>query len=265
MGTAALATRLATPRTKPVRDRTTCGLAFDDLGGPLVAVCGLTGGAGSTTVALALARQSALESRVPVLIAEHGNLCGGLAAAAGQASPLGLAALSGHLDASQPLPGAFVELAPGLRLIAATPTRHQASAAGALDTLLAQARDAHGLVVIDCGIGWDRDDPVLRRATHVLWTMPATATGLARAQMLFASDAVPPAGVTPEALAAVGHRRDGSVRIRALRRLARERCERIVLIAHDRLHTLASTELNDAWLRACTGLAPFLARRRDAR
>ena len=137
MGTAALATRLTTPRTKPVRDRTTCGLNFDDLGGPLVAVCGLTGGAGSTTVALALARQSALESRVPVLIAEHGNPCGGLAAAAGQASPLGLAALSGHLDASQPLPGAFVELAPGLRLIAATPTRHQASAAGALDTLRA--------------------------------------------------------------------------------------------------------------------------------
>src|SRR5436305_1368767 len=43
-----------------------CGLAFERLGGPLVAVCGLAGGAGTTTLALALARQAARESALPV-------------------------------------------------------------------------------------------------------------------------------------------------------------------------------------------------------
>ena len=93
MGAAAIAARI--PLRTPARSRSTArALAFHRTGGPLVAACGLAGGAGTTTLALLLARHVAAESSVPVLLTELAADRGGLAAATGRAGPASLAALA---------------------------------------------------------------------------------------------------------------------------------------------------------------------------
>src|SRR4051812_36549590 len=66
MAAAALAARVPLLNARRSEAAPACGLAFDEPGGPLVAVCGLVGGAGASTLALCLARQAAHESAAPV-------------------------------------------------------------------------------------------------------------------------------------------------------------------------------------------------------
>src|SRR4051794_41494591 len=95
MGATAIAARIKLPRAATQRDHASaCGLAFDQPGGPLVAVCGLAGGAGTSTLALALARQAAHESTAPVLLCETDSSAGGLAAVAHASSRLSLGELA---------------------------------------------------------------------------------------------------------------------------------------------------------------------------
>src|SRR5215208_3341661 len=112
MAAAALAARIALPRTARSDGTPVCGLAFNQLGGPLVAFCGLTGGAGTSTIALLLARQAAAESSAPVLLAEADPLHPGLAALAGCATPRPLIALADELHNGRVPSETFVELAP---------------------------------------------------------------------------------------------------------------------------------------------------------
>ena len=84
MAAAAVATRISAPAL--ARRRRAIGLAFDELGGPLVAVCGLAGGAGTTTLALLLAHQAAVASAAPILLTEADPLRPGLAALSGAAT-----------------------------------------------------------------------------------------------------------------------------------------------------------------------------------
>src|SRR5215207_10219947 len=97
MGAAAIAARIARPRTARRDNAPVCGLAFNELGGPLVALCGLAGGAGTSTLALLLARQAAAESSAPVLLTEADPLRPGLAALTGCATPRPLIALAREL------------------------------------------------------------------------------------------------------------------------------------------------------------------------
>jgi hypothetical protein len=234
-------------------------LAFDTVGGPVVAVCGLTGGAGTSTLALLLARLAASDSAAPILLAETDPLRAGLAVLAGRATPRPLVALAQDvIDDRQPVE-AFVELEPGLRLIAAEPQPTAAGTRDALDLLLAQARDAHGLVVLDCGTHWTPDSPVLAHVTHIIWTLPATPTGLARgASQLNA--AMTTAGRWHEALAASATVTRPLASVRALRRLARERCDRLVLIPHDEGLARGEKSTSDRAGDALTGIAPLLWR-----
>ncbi|HEX5926038.1 MAG TPA: hypothetical protein VFY45_19565, partial [Baekduia sp.] len=80
------------------------GLAFDELGGPLVAVCGLAGGAGTSTVTFALAQQAAATSTAPMLLTEADPLRAGLGVLAGNMSPHPLAELARRVaeDAAPP-------------------------------------------------------------------------------------------------------------------------------------------------------------------
>jgi hypothetical protein len=155
----------------------------------------------------------------------------------------------------------FVEVAPRLRLVASMP-RHRASAdAQAVRELLGDARAAHGLVVVDCATSWSSDDPILAAATHMLWTLPATPTGLARARAVLDSPAMPAAGRSLEVLVATAHRFGGSaVRVRALRRLAKRRCERLILISHSDRAARGEPD-PESFARPLRGLAPTLRRR----
>jgi hypothetical protein len=216
------------------RTSTACALAFDRTGGPLVAVCGLVGGAGTTTLALLLARQAAAESSAPVLLTELTSDSGGLAVATGHASPAPLAALARRVADGETPQETFVELAPRLRLIATAPTTQRGPEPEALQDLLEQARQAHGLTVVDCGTAHAATRVVSSHASHIIWSLPATPAGVARAEALFASSVLSPPGRAHEVLAAVATDRPTTVRVRALRQLARARCDRIVLIPHNR-------------------------------
>ena len=239
MATPALAARLPLATTWPRRARPAdaCGLVFDRRGGPLVAVCGLTGGAGTTTLAWRLARQAARESRSPVLACEAEALAGGLAAAsgAGAGSPIALGDLAAAVALGERPPnGAFVALEHGLRLLATAPRPSSAVPAGALARVLSDARAAHGLVVCDCRtLDHPATAPLLAAASHVLWALPATPSALAQAAALIAAEALPRPGRAREALVAIATRPGPRPSVRALRTLAGERHERLILVPHN--------------------------------
>lgn len=204
-------------------------LAFDRLGGPVVAVCGLAGGVGATTIALALAHRAAIESRVPVLVADNAGATGGLARLADAASPLSLAGLARLVaDGAEP-DRVFAELPSGLRLVATGPGNDGTAAPADTRAIVSQAREAHGLVVLDCGTRWLDDAAALDDADTVVWTMAATEAGLRGA----------PATLARRHSAArtvlVAREFAGVARpsVRSLRALAAQGCERLVLWPDD--------------------------------
>lgn len=240
------------------------GLELDRCGGPLVAVSGLAGGAGTTTLAFLLARQAAAESAEPILLAEAAADRPGLAVLAGRTSSVPLTALARGLAADQVPTGSFTELTPTLRLIAARPTDHRSPDDAALDELLAQARAAHGLVLVDCGTDRTIGNALIKRATHVIWTVPATPSGLASARLLLESAVLPRPGHAREILVALARETKPGVRVRALRRIAQPRCERLVLMPYSRslAQSEATASLDEGIRRALAGLAATLRRTR---
>src|SRR6059036_52288 len=94
MAAAAVAARVRLPRATNRADSAVAGLAFDEFGGPLVVVCGLAGGAGTSTIALTLARHAAVASTAPVLLTEADARHAGLAVLTGKVSPFPLADLA---------------------------------------------------------------------------------------------------------------------------------------------------------------------------
>jgi MinD-like ATPase involved in chromosome partitioning or flagellar assembly len=260
MGTAAVAACLTIARTKPARDRTTCGLNFDQPGGPVVAVCGLAGGVGTSTFALALARQAARESSAAVLLVETDSHRPGLSVLAGHETPHSLSALARAVaDGSQPT-DTFLEFASGLRLIASGPRREESAPTDAIRALLDQARDAHGLVVIDCGVDWAVDHAAVVEATHIVWVVAGTAPGLATAIAVFDGDIAPPASQRHEVLIARAVPAQPATTARRLRRLARRRCTRLVLAAHDPNLAAGDGQPSEGTLRALAAIAPTLRR-----
>jgi hypothetical protein len=227
-----------------------------------VAVCGVTGGAGTSTFALALGRLAAADSTAPVLLTEADATRAGLLALAGRAAPHALVELAERVAHDTAPAETFLELEPGLRLVAATPRPNRNPEPTILSALLGEARAAHGLVIVDHGTTWTADSPILASATHTLWVVPATPQGLARAHALFDSDVLPPAGRSVEALVATGHACHRRVSVRALRRLARVRCERLVLVPCSDASARGEAAVDDAIVHALEGLAPILRSRR---
>ncbi len=262
MAAAAIASRAHLRRSALQPQAAASPLAFDELGGPLVAVCGLAGGAGTSTLAWLLAREVAASSTAPILLTETDPLHGGLAALTGRATPHPLIELARHV-AEHEAPGeTFAELEPGLRLIAAQPRHRVPVDRDAFLGLLAEARAAHGLVTVDCATSWTHDSPILAAATHILWSIPATRAGVARAAALLDSDVLPPAGRALEVLVATAHQPRPPVSIRALRRLATGRCDRLILIPHSAATARGEHTVDQPIMHALTGLARTLRRTR---
>lgn len=255
VGAAAVAARLTPVRLTPRRRAATCDLAFDHVGGPVVAVCGLAGGVGTSTLALALSRQAGTESHAPVLLIDAATTPG-LVALAGARSPRSFGSLADALaDGDQPT-HTFAEFTSGLRLIATTPERRATPSSDAVRGLMEQARDAHGLVVVDCGAAWMTDATVLACASHVVWMTTATVVGLGAAREVFASS-VMPAPARAEILVARHVPNAASARVRAVRALVRQRRSRLVLLAHDE-HGALQDPPAEPILRTLTAIAPSL-------
>src|SRR4051812_42128333 len=143
---------------------------------PLLAVCGLCGGAGASTLSYLLARYAVRELDGHVLVCDSGT-SGGLAACAGIQSPRSLTEAADELTRGLPRAGGLyaVDTSAGddgreLRVIATGPRFDDGVNPGGVRPLLSLARQGsgHALVVVDCGtLQQAADRLALRAASHI--------------------------------------------------------------------------------------------------
>lgn len=200
--------------------------------GPLLAVCGLAGGVGVTTLSYLIALAAARQSSEPVLLADTGGPSGGLALRAGVEVPRSLAELAQQLAAGAPLGGGiYADGRDGLRVLATGPefsSPHHLP--NQIRELLADAREAHGLTVIDCGtLARDAERTAAATATHVAWVLTATSHGVERAERVLEAA---PRLAGKEQIVARNDVRQANVAPRQLRRIATERRAPLVLVPH---------------------------------
>ena len=211
--------------------------------GPMLAVCGLAGGAGATTLAYLVALAAAEQDHGPVLVADTGGPSGGLAALAGVETSHSLVELAAHIAGHRPLEGGVYATGPsGVRVLATAPEFRTIGTHEQLVRLLLDAREAHRLTVIDCGtLARDADRIALVTATHVAWVLPATKNGISRGRRVL--DAAPAVAARP----LIVGRRDlcqSKAALRELRCIASARPAPLVLVPH--LPELESRKLDRA-------------------
>ena len=199
--------------------------------GALLAVCGLCGGAGTSTLAYLVALAAARSHPGSVLVADTGGPTGGLSCYAGVETPRSLAELSEDALA-RPSTGLVIATGRDRVLVLATGprfTRACACAREGIELLLDQARERYTLTVIDCGtLSRDADQIALASASHVAWVLPATLSAMRRAHRVLA--AATPQFFDQEVLVA---RHDGPTRrapLKDLRRIANDRGATLVLL-----------------------------------
>jgi hypothetical protein len=204
-------------------------------GGPLVAVVGLVGGAGTTALAYLLARRAARHNPGPVLLAELHDQ-GALAFLTGCGSDRGLTGLAAALDAGIRVDAPYVVVEGGLRVVAAAqPTldSYVPVAEAALERVLSDARAAHRLVVVDAGpLTHPATATLLRNASHSMLVSSSAPAALARAEQLVAAGPLPGRGKAATTLAVVATRPGRKSSVRPARRLAERHVDRLLLVPH---------------------------------
>lgn len=243
-----------------------CGLRFSRPGGPVVVVCGLHGGAGTSTLAYGLAAQAANESPATVLLCETDAAAGDVAALAGVTSPYSLSELAAEFEDGRTPAGGTLARADKLRVIASLPAPAPAVDDAAVIALMNAARSRHGLTVIDAGTPRaPLTRELLRIATHVLWVTVARPGAPQRARALLAGS-LAPALAARQALVVRGIRRAAGTGAGArqqtaeLRRLAEDCCERLVFVTDSPGVSGPHVDLSERRMQAAlTSLAGFLA------
>lgn len=151
--------------------------------GRLVAVAGLCGGAGASTLAYLLCCAAIAEGERPVLCVDATGRAG-IPAYAGTRAEISFAHASIELQAGRtPEPGQlFATSTDGVRVLCQAPSLDRPLlAAGGANRLLADARSAHALTVTDCGtLTSDLERLALSSSDHVLLVIPATRSGIER-------------------------------------------------------------------------------------
>jgi MinD-like ATPase involved in chromosome partitioning or flagellar assembly len=134
-----------------------------------------------------LAAASARASKAPVLAIDCGGTSAGLSAYAETRAPRSLEAAIQRLDQSAALDGGLFGVGRfGLRLICSDPcvASDRRLAISATSRLLRDARAAHGVTFVDCGtVATALERTALESASHVVWILPATVSGVARARL----------------------------------------------------------------------------------
>jgi Flp pilus assembly CpaE family ATPase len=163
--------------------RHTKGLSFDTADGPLVAICGLCGGAGASTLAYTLAAAAAQRSTQPVFACETSGITGGLALYARAQPGLSLTEAANQVAAGTPPSGLVVSSPERVRILGSRPALAERCDPDGAERILSEARAAAGLVVLDCGTAeHEVDRAALSASSHVLWVIPATRSGIARGE-----------------------------------------------------------------------------------
>ncbi len=151
--------------------------------GRLVAVAGLCGGAGASTLSYLVCCEAIAEGQRPVLCVDATGR-GGIGACAAAQAGISFAHASIELQAGRmPRPGRlFATSKNGVRMLCEQPSLEQPLlAVDGAKRLLADARAAHALTVVDCGtLSSDHERLVLESADHVLLVIPATRSGIER-------------------------------------------------------------------------------------
>ena len=235
-----LKTRTETDRidepADPMADGTHArALGLTHANGPVVAVCGLAGGAGTSTLAYLIGRYAAAWSSAPMLVTEVEAAAGGLARITGATSPLTLAEIAGRAASDRPAAGLpFVTLDDGLRLIASPPLAAGAMFEDEVSGVLESAQARHALTVVDCGtLQTPGASGALAAATHVVWTVPHAPWTVEQVTACLLSH-VAPVTTAAELLAVVDVRRAARGVGRELRNVAAERCRRLVYVPFDK-------------------------------
>jgi hypothetical protein len=203
------------------------GLCFTRTPGPLLAVVGLCGGAGASTIAYLTAATAAVQSSVPVLVCDTGGPTAGLAVYAGVKACRTLSDAAERLAGEESLTGGlFAVDEHGARVIAGDPQFTVHGEKTGVQRVLNDARSAHGLTVVDGGtLARVSDQTAMSVATHVAWVLPASESAVTRARRVL--DRIAPLS-RPELLVA---RSDGrKAPIGALRDLADDRRAPLVLM-----------------------------------
>ena len=257
----------APPPGRRAPARGACGLAFDTPGGPVVVVCGLHGGAGTSSLAYALAATAALESRAPVLLCESDDVAGDIAHLTRTTSPLSLGALAAAYAAG----AATRRRDARTRRRAArhrrrTPrSRSRCSRPARSPRSCSAASAHHGLTVIDAGTLRAPLEPRAaagrdaRRAGRRSRS-PAAARPHARCWPASSCPRSPRRRSSP--CEARGRGRDRGVRraARELRELAEQHCDRVIFTAEhagaiDLQHDRATRDADRARRRAAAPAA----------
>ncbi len=199
--------------------------------GALLAVCGVCGGAGASTLAYLVALAAARQQAGPVLVADTGGPTGGLAGLAGVEAPRSLPQLADHIVAGvAPHGGLYATDRSGVRVLATGPEFGSSEAPRQLTRLLVHAREAHALTVVDCGtLARPEDRAAAMAATHLAWVMAATKQGADRARRLL--EAAPRLQVSEVVLARCEVHQSKAA-LGTLRQLASERGAPLVLVPH---------------------------------
>jgi hypothetical protein len=205
------------------------GLCFHDPPGPLLAVAGLSGGAGASVLAYLIAATAARHSTGPVLVADTGGPTGGLAAHAAVSAPRTLVEIAERIDHAEPVTGClWAQGENGLRVLAGSPQFTVDATRESIQRVLHDARHAHALTVLDAGtLARPAEQTALATATHVAWALQGTRDGAARARRVL--ERIVPL-TCPEIIVARAHTGRGGPPMRELADLADERRAPLVLI-----------------------------------
>lgn len=199
---------------------------------PLLAVAGLCGGAGASTLAYLIARSAVVRSDQPVLLCDAGGPTGGIAFYAGVRAPRSLAGAANVVGgAAPPTEGLFAGDPRGLRVLAGGPDLEDEVDPDGLTRLISDARDAHALTVVDCGTLRGRPERhALAAASHVAWVLPATVSGVGRARRVL--ELVGPVDAQREMIVARQDAGGRSAPTEELADLAATRSAPLVLMPH---------------------------------
>lgn len=156
--------------------------------GSVVAVCGLGGGLGTTTLAQLLATSLARASEGPVLLADGGGPVAALSTRCGVEAPLSLADAATALASGSLTSRPFEPLEAGLRLLARRPLADSGERCEGVEELLLQAARAHTLTVVDCGtLQRPIEQQLLSGADSVVWVCSSRRAELVRAETAIAA------------------------------------------------------------------------------
>jgi Flp pilus assembly CpaE family ATPase len=197
--------------------------------GPLLAVCGLCGGAVASTLAYLTALAAARRRTGDVLLADTGGPSGGLSHYTGVGTPRSLSEVAELLAAGLPVAQLLATTSEGVRVLATGPRLAAHCARQGIELLLDHARRRYTLTVIDCGtLARQADQLALANASHVAWVLPATAGAVDRGRKTL--DALAPHPSGREMLIARHEPRDRGRAVRERRDLARERRATLILL-----------------------------------